>query len=476
MQEWQKKFYEFGAFRLEVKERLLLRHGEPVHLQAKAFDTLLALVQNSGHLLTKEELLEKVWADSFVEENNLTKNIYALRKALNGNGEEFIETVPRQGYRFRAEVCEGQETENLLIENRTKFRLVVKEEITESTPRKKTLIFSILLIAVLVSAIGFAVNKYWKAENQPHAEAYENYQKGRALWQTRTGENLHQATLLLEAAVQKDPNFALAHAALADAYVFDYANWKKAESEANEALRLNPNLGEPHATLGFIRMFWEWKLYEAEKEFKQAVRLSPNYATAHQWFALNLAATGHTDGALTEMTRALELEPNSVPINADLCQMLYFKRKYDKALVQCQKTLTMDANFINTYRYLYEIYLAQKRWDEAVSTYFRIEELSNFGSLPNDLKKLKEAYARGGIREFWQTQTETLSRPVVQPYKLAQTYSRLGERDKALYWLNEVYKNRDFDFVMVASDPIFFEFHDDQDFFALMTKFLPKEN
>src|SRR5262245_53657178 len=121
MKERRKIFYEFGAFRLDSDERLLTCDGEPVRLQAKAFDTLLVLVQNNGRLISKEDLLGQVWADAFVEENNLTKNIYALRKALNDGGEEFIETVPRRGYRFRGEVREFSEDESLIFENQTKY-------------------------------------------------------------------------------------------------------------------------------------------------------------------------------------------------------------------------------------------------------------------------------------------------------------------------------------------------------------------
>ena len=89
--------YEFGEFRLDTRERLLLRHGQPISLTPKTFETLLALVQNSGHVIEKEELLKEVWPDTVVEEANLSRNIWILRKALGGsNGQNhYIETVPR---------------------------------------------------------------------------------------------------------------------------------------------------------------------------------------------------------------------------------------------------------------------------------------------------------------------------------------------------------------------------------------------
>jgi DNA-binding winged helix-turn-helix (wHTH) protein/Tol biopolymer transport system component len=101
-----KHIYEFGPFRLDEAEHLLLRDGESVPLTPKAFDLLLALVERHGHLLEKDELLKKVWPDTFVEEANLASNISQLRKAMGDgeNGQRYIETAPKRGYRFVASV------------------------------------------------------------------------------------------------------------------------------------------------------------------------------------------------------------------------------------------------------------------------------------------------------------------------------------------------------------------------------------
>jgi len=102
----QKTFYEFGAFRLDPGKRLLLREGQPVPLTAKAFDTLLALVENRGRVLEKDELMRLVWPDTIVEESNLSQNVFTLRKVLGEQPHEhlYIATVPRRGYQFVAEV------------------------------------------------------------------------------------------------------------------------------------------------------------------------------------------------------------------------------------------------------------------------------------------------------------------------------------------------------------------------------------
>ena len=101
--------YEFGRFRLNAAERVLLRDGEVVPLTPKVFDILLTLVEHHGQVVSKEELMKRVWPDTFVEEGNLTQNISLLRKALGESpgGVQFIETVPRRGYRFVATINEN---------------------------------------------------------------------------------------------------------------------------------------------------------------------------------------------------------------------------------------------------------------------------------------------------------------------------------------------------------------------------------
>ena len=129
--------YEFGPFRLDTVEKVLLRDGEAVPLTPKAFETLVALVERSGHLVKKDELMKVVWEDAFVEESNLTNNVYALRKMLGQgeNGQSYIETVPKRGYRFTAAVKE-MPRETLVVEKRTLTRVVSEETIADASPQK----------------------------------------------------------------------------------------------------------------------------------------------------------------------------------------------------------------------------------------------------------------------------------------------------------------------------------------------------
>lgn len=126
--------FEFGAFRLEIAERRLLRDGSPVPLAPKVFDTLVALVESSGRLLQKDELMRTLWPDTFVEDVTLARNISDLRKVLREGSSraEYIETVPKVGYRFIASVtqCGGRDS-TLIVQRRTKSRVVVEEQIGE---------------------------------------------------------------------------------------------------------------------------------------------------------------------------------------------------------------------------------------------------------------------------------------------------------------------------------------------------------
>src|SRR4030095_12208763 len=134
MRRQAKELYEFGPFRIDVSERLLSREGQNVPLTPKAFDTLLVLVENRGHLLEKDELMQKLWPNTFVEEANLTNNISQLRKALgeDASGHRYIETVPKRGYRFGASVKRSQkEPSDLVVEEHTRASLLIEEE-TES--------------------------------------------------------------------------------------------------------------------------------------------------------------------------------------------------------------------------------------------------------------------------------------------------------------------------------------------------------
>jgi DNA-binding winged helix-turn-helix (wHTH) protein len=154
-----KRIYEFGPFRLDAAEHLLLRNGEAIPLQPKAFTLLLALVERHGHLVEKDELMKKVWPDTFVEEANLSTNISLIRKALGDceNGQRYIETVPKRGYRFVAGVREmgAEQAEINEAEARHTEGETLRESLTSKVYRHRK--GALLALAALVIAIGGVV-------------------------------------------------------------------------------------------------------------------------------------------------------------------------------------------------------------------------------------------------------------------------------------------------------------------------------
>lgn len=137
-----KHFYDFGPFRLDVEESLLLRDGESLTLPPKAFETLLALVENSGHLLNKEDLMKRLWPDTFVEEANLANNISLLRRVLGDDAQvrQYIETVPKRGYRFVASVRESsEESAGLMVRERTRAQFTIEEAAEEIDEQARSL-------------------------------------------------------------------------------------------------------------------------------------------------------------------------------------------------------------------------------------------------------------------------------------------------------------------------------------------------
>jgi Tol biopolymer transport system component/DNA-binding winged helix-turn-helix (wHTH) protein len=140
-----KHFLEFGQFRIDPIERVLFRNGRPVPLPPKSFETLVALVEKSGHIVEKNELMDKVWPDTFVEEVNLARHISNLRKVL-GDGDEdqpYIETVPRRGYRFVADVrtvpIDNSEGVQLVTERQSPSHIITSDESIDSEAREARL-------------------------------------------------------------------------------------------------------------------------------------------------------------------------------------------------------------------------------------------------------------------------------------------------------------------------------------------------
>lgn len=458
----ERHFYEFDDFRLDVGERHLTRNDETVALASRDFDILLALVQNAGRTVQKNDLLEAVWEDIFVEEGNLNRHVSTLRRVLGDNPrkQRFIKTIPKRGYRFTAEVREFVETEEqIALKTTSRSKLVIREETTEGFWTTTRLVIAGMFVFVFLGVgwLGLSNNAVSGriANETGRVEAEDLYRKGRELWQTRDANDLHNATTLLEQAVRLAPDLAAARAALADAYAFDYANWPRAETEAREAIRLDPATGEPYATLGFVRMFWEWRVADAELEFKQGVSLSPNYATGRQWYAVNLIAQGRGDAALVEIERAAALDPLSVPIRVDQCRILYFTEKTESAETVCREALAMAPATIEARELLFQIAITNGRYKDAAAIFAEMCSLSKSDRIREEGPSVARAFETGGPEGLMSELIHFYSSVDASFYKLARVYNEMGEHETAVAKLRESVIVRDFDLVYFEGDPAF---------------------
>jgi TolB-like protein/Tfp pilus assembly protein PilF len=319
------------------------------------------------------------------------------------------------------------------------------------------------------------------------AEAHQLYLRGRYFWNKRTGADLKKAVDYFEQAIGKDPNYALAYAGLADAYVlmsgFAAASPKeslpKAKAAAQKALALDNTLGQAHASLGQALFAYDLNFEEANREFRRAIELNPNYATAHHWYAQSgLATLGQFDDAIAEMKRALELDPLSVIINADLGNVFFHARRYDEAIEQLRKTLEMEPGFYYAHWNLGQALEVKGLVNEAIAEY---EKASALNDDPLSLALLGHLYAKIGRQEealkFLQRLREAPKQGYVTPYYLALIHIGLGQKDEGMRFLEETFDERDgYSLGYIKSDPMLDPLRKEPRFQTLVAKvFAPKD-
>jgi TolB-like protein/Tfp pilus assembly protein PilF len=285
------------------------------------------------------------------------------------------------------------------------------------------------------------------------ATAHELYLKGRVLWARRSGDNIPKAIVFFEQAIERDPNYALAYAGLADSYILLPAYTStarrdalpKAKRAAIKALQLDDNLAEGHNALGLALALADLDFEGSIKEFQRAIALNPNYATAHHWYGNGpLIALGRFDEAIAEGRRAIELDPLSPIINADQGANLIVARRYDEAIAQLRKTIDIDPTFYYTYSWLGYGY--QLRGDLKAA----IDEYRKALKLYDDLKvrvALATAEAQAGSKDAAVQMLAELDQLAahreIRPLWRAVLYISVGNNEEALRCLGSMVDDLD---------------------------------
>jgi serine/threonine-protein kinase len=284
-----------------------------------------------------------------------------------------------------------------------------------------------------------------------NSEAYRAYLVGRYFWNKRTGESLSKGVRFFKQAIDIQPDYALAHAGLADCYLSLYGYCIQpagevvplAKAAATRALELDDALAEAHTSQACILFLDEHNWQAAESEFLRAIALNPNYATARHWYSVCLGSLGRLSEALVEMQRAQDIDPLSPSINTDLGELLYFARDYDKAVVQIQKTLDKDPDFLQAYWALGNAYERNKMYDQSASTYEKALQLSGLGKLGIAFRKSYLVYGySGAMRMLLDERKKQAGRDLSLSHSIARYYAALGDSDRAFEWLEKAYQSR----------------------------------
>ena len=284
------------------------------------------------------------------------------------------------------------------------------------------------------------------------AEAYRLYSKGRYFWNKRTEEGLNKAIGYFLQAIDRDQNYALAYAGLADCYaLLTYHSqipreetFAKATAAATKALGIDDNIAEAHVSLGFIHAAYDWDMSAAEREYKRAIALNPNYATAHHWYAFCLLVLGRANEGIAVMKRAQEIDPLSVVIQADLAWAFYFMREYDQAVEQHLKAIEMDPSFAPAHNQLGQVYQQKGLLAEAIrEIQIAMRLFGNSSDATTAMEALACTYGLLGKQDEARKIIVLLKRvPAKNSVSIAAIYAGLGDKDQAFDWLERAYKER----------------------------------
>jgi tetratricopeptide (TPR) repeat protein len=284
------------------------------------------------------------------------------------------------------------------------------------------------------------------------ADAHRLYLQGRYYWNRRTDEDLRKSADFFQRAIDRDPNYALAWAGKADAYLMLGAwsvyqpkdAYPRAKAAAERAIVLDESLAEPHATLGYLKTLYEWDWPGADREFRRAIELQPGYSTAHHWYAYYFSTVGDAARALSEIERAREIEPLSQIINAEVGYVYMMARNYPRALEEARKTIELDPASSYLHLRLAEIYSLMGRTRDALAELRTLQLDPSHDS--GQVAGAATVYAFCGDRTTALALIRDLEARAkeryIQPALLAAPYAAIGDTDRAFELLNRAVDER----------------------------------
>jgi DNA-binding winged helix-turn-helix (wHTH) protein/tetratricopeptide (TPR) repeat protein len=435
--------YRFGPFDLDTGNHELRRDGAVVKLAPQPFKILAALVAQGGGLVSRDELREAVWgADHFVDFNSgLNFCIAQVRAALGDDASSplYVGTVPRLGYRFVAPVQGVPAPEAMPA-----------APPAEARPRRRwSWAAPTASAAVLATVATFTLRAAPRPGpvHSPPVTARTEYERGALGLDDAGPDELRTRVRRFEAALQADPSYAQAYAALAQAKLLmaDYraeapqAAYAHAKAAAARALELDPALPEAHAAYAAAVLSFGWDWAEAESHFSEAMRRGAGDARVLHWYSRYLAARGRTGEALEAATRAAGLDPRSARAQANLGLIAFYAGRHAEAIAACEHAVALLPQF--TPGRQCAMSAAAHAGDLATAVRHASALMEESGSDADTVQRFQRTVAREGLPGFWRWRLRlargdgSAAACDARALSLALLSAQVGDREAALTWL-----------------------------------------
>jgi TolB-like protein/Tfp pilus assembly protein PilF len=311
------------------------------------------------------------------------------------------------------------------------------------------------------------------------AEAYEAYLKGRHSWNKRTEEGMRKSIAFYEAAIRAHPEYAMAHAGIADSYVMlacrgmvpAKETFRKAKAAAHKALELDGALGEAHGSLAHVRLHdWDWE--ELEKDFERAIELDPSQAIVYYWYGEYLMSMGRPEEAIAMTQRAYQMDPLSPVIGASLAMILYLARRFDQALEVLNRVQEIYPDHFLPCLRLGLVFIQKRKYGEAIAELNKAVRLANHSTETEAALALAHAAAgeTKSAMKLARKLEESSAQRYVLPYNIAKIYAASRNQERAFDWLEKAYAEGNPDLIELNSEPVFDGLRKDARFANLMQR------
>jgi DNA-binding winged helix-turn-helix (wHTH) protein/tetratricopeptide (TPR) repeat protein len=474
----------FGVFELNARSGELRRHGLKVRLPDQSFQILRLLLTRPGAVVTREELRRALWtSDTFVDfDVGLNSAVRKLREALDDSAENprFVETLPRRGYRFIASVTLPEEDQSQIA--------------AAPRPMSSAPLGWVVGGLLLVGTVGAFSVVYKRGHDRPASSsaasvgqqgvdprAYAAYLKGRSAAGLQRYDGYRTAVAYFEEAIARQPDFAAAHSALAQAqFQFLFGGplspretIPKAEAAARRALQLDDTLAQAHLTLGQILTHFYWKWEEADKEFRRAAELHAPSDESFGSVGLSLIRTGRSGEAVAEAELARSRDPLSFAAQVNVGVAYRAGGQYDRAISEFRHALELTPGQPRVHFQMGATYVAMGRINDAIREFETTVQLTQ-GWNPRFEAYLGYGYAAAGRRHEARDVLEALEarrrEQYVSSFGIALIHDALGQKAAALAAIERACDDRAVEFAQMTQYPTFKTIASEPRFLAVMRR------